>query len=412
MRAPARPNDEAAQVSEPDRWHLRRRARSRTLAACSGGFGAFRRRYCVCAFLERYRPQIPQHRYITWGYDPEFIRNYIEKFGQFDPFAIAQFFFEIEQPISIADIMPHSEFRKSRFYEEWVRPQHWIDAIAATLEKSATTYAAFSVIRHEKDEIVNDETRRRMKLIVPHMRRAVAIGKVIDLHRVEAAALADALDGLAAAMFLVDPVGRIVHANAAAHAMLDIGSVIRGSGGKLAAADPQADRTLHDIFHERGKWRCSRRREGYRHAALCSRDGERYVAHVLPLTAGARRKAGVAYSAVAAVFVRKAALELPHPLEAIASTFKLTPAEMRVLMMIVQFGSLQEVAPRARRFRGDGEDTFAANFRQNRHEPPSRPGQAGRRLYEPARLIATTAARRIRKIYIASSVRMTLCAPL
>ena len=78
---------------------------------------------------------------------------------------------------------------------------------------------------------------------------------------------------------------------------------------------------------------------------LYAHDRERYIAHVLPLTAGARRKARVAYSAVAAVFVRKAALELPHPLEAIASTFKLTPAEMRVLMMIVQFGSLQEVAP-------------------------------------------------------------------
>jgi DNA-binding CsgD family transcriptional regulator len=78
---------------------------------------------------------------------------------------------------------------------------------------------------------------------------------------------------------------------------------------------------------------------------LSARTGERYVAHVLPLTSGMRRQAGVAYAAVAAVFVRKAALELPHPIETIAATFKLTPAEMRVLMMIVQLGGLQEVAP-------------------------------------------------------------------
>jgi DNA-binding CsgD family transcriptional regulator len=69
------------------------------------------------------------------------------------------------------------------------------------------------------------------------------------------------------------------------------------------------------------------------------------VAHVLPLTSGARRKASVAYSAVAAVFVRKAALELPHPLETSANTFKLTPAEMRVLMMIVEVGGVPEAAP-------------------------------------------------------------------
>jgi DNA-binding CsgD family transcriptional regulator len=75
------------------------------------------------------------------------------------------------------------------------------------------------------------------------------------------------------------------------------------------------------------------------------RNGERHVAYVLPLTAGARKKAGVTYSAIAAVFIRKAAFELPHPLEAIASTFKLTPTEMRVLMMIVEVGGVPEVAP-------------------------------------------------------------------
>jgi DNA-binding CsgD family transcriptional regulator len=66
---------------------------------------------------------------------------------------------------------------------------------------------------------------------------------------------------------------------------------------------------------------------------------------VLPLTSGARRKAGATYSATAAVFVRKAAFEVPHPLKAIESAYKLTPAEMRVLMMIVQIGGVPEVAP-------------------------------------------------------------------
>src|SRR4029079_17189697 len=54
---------------------------------------------------------------------------------------------------------------------------------------------------------------------------------------------------------------------------------------------------------------------------------------------------GATYSAVAAVFVHKAELELPHPLETIANVFKLPSAEMRVLMMIVQLGGVREVAP-------------------------------------------------------------------
>jgi DNA-binding CsgD family transcriptional regulator/PAS domain-containing protein len=280
----------------------------------------------------------------TWGYDADYTRSYIQDYCKHDPFTVAQFFFELEQPVSLEDIVPHSEFRKSRFYREWVQPQHWIDAVAATLEKSATTYTAFSVIRDEHDGAVDDEVRRRMQLLVPHVRRTVMIGKVIDLHKVEAAALADTLDGLAAAMFLVDAPGRIVHANAAALAMVDSASVARVAGGKFVAADATVDRALHDIFMNAESGDAAVGTKGIA-VPLSSRDGERYVAHVLPLTSGVRRKASVAYSAVAAVFVRKAALELPHPLETIASTFKLTPAEMRVLMMIVQLGGVAEVAP-------------------------------------------------------------------
>jgi DNA-binding CsgD family transcriptional regulator len=77
---------------------------------------------------------------------------------------------------------------------------------------------------------------------------------------------------------------------------------------------------------------------------LKARDDERYIAHVLPLTSGARRKAGISYGAVAAIFVRRAALDLPSPPVAIAQVFKLTQAELRVLFSILAMGGAAEVA--------------------------------------------------------------------
>ena len=68
-----------------------------------------------------------------------------------------------------------------------------------------------------------------MRQIVPHIRRAVLIGRAIERKTAEAATLADTLDGLSAGMFLVDASGRIVHANASGHAMLD--------GARRAARD-------------------------------------------------------------------------------------------------------------------------------------------------------------------------------
>jgi len=62
------------------------------------------------------------------------------------------------------------------------------------------------------------------------------------------------------------------------------------------------------------------------------------------MASGERRRAGVAYAATAAVFVRKAAMESPSAPEVIARTYKLTPTELRVLLAIVDVGGVPEVA--------------------------------------------------------------------
>ena len=280
----------------------------------------------------------------TWGYDPEFIRRYPEKYVPLDPFTTGQLFFEIDQPISLSNIIPHAEFRETQFYKEMIRPRRWIDAIGVTLERSVTTYVAFSVIRSEHEGVADTEALRRIGLIAPHVRRAVVISKVIDLHKVEAAALMDTLDGLAAAMFLVDTSGHIVHANAAGGAMLSGSNVLHAVADKLVAIDPRADRALQDVFKAADAGDAEVGSKGIA-VTLGEDNGERWLAHVLPLTCGARRKASTSYSAVAAVFVRKAAFHVPHPLETLVNLYRLTPTEMRVVMAIVEIGGVPEVAP-------------------------------------------------------------------
>jgi DNA-binding CsgD family transcriptional regulator len=283
--------------------------------------------------------------HVVWGDDPHYTRLYNQTYSKINPTTVATFLqAQVGQVIALSDVIPIDEYLSSQFYKEWVQPQGYLDGIQATLEKSATSYAAVILPLHEKGGWVDEETRHRLRLLTPHFRRAVAIGKVIDLHKVEAAALADTLDGLKTAVFLVGANGRLVHTNTPGHVMLADGQVLRGTDGKLSAQDPRADRVLHEIFANAELGDAAAGRKGNT-LVLTTRGGERFLAHVLPLISGARREAGVVYSAVAAVFVCKAALELPHPLETISETFKLTPAEMRVLMMIVQLGGVPEVAP-------------------------------------------------------------------
>jgi hypothetical protein len=181
-----------------------------------------------------------------------------------------------------------------------------------------------------------------MRLIAPHLRRAVLIGRMFEFRAAEVATFADAFDGLGAGMYLVDADGRLIHANAAGNVILGAGDILYSVGGRLVAGDAEIDRTLREVFAAAGQGDAAVGIKGIA-VPLIGNDGERYVAHALPLTSGARRRAGVVYTAAAALFVRKASMSAAMP-EAIGRTFKLTPTELRVLLAIVEIGGIPEVA--------------------------------------------------------------------
>ena len=279
--------------------------------------------------------------YDDGGLDPHYRQLYVEEYAELDPFATGRLSAAIEEPVSAADLLPCEEFHKTRFYKEWARPQGLVDFVCAVLDRQATRAAMFGIFRHRRDGLADAETRRRMRLIVPHIRRAVAIGRIVECKNAEAAIFADALDGLTAGLFLVDTAGRIVHANASGRALLDARSVLRTSAGRLVANEAGATLALGELFAMAGTNAAPVGR-GIA-VALSARDGDHYVAHVLPLASETRRCVGGG-STAAAVFVHKAALKAAFPPEAVARLYGLTPGELRVLTAIVEVGGVPQTA--------------------------------------------------------------------
>ena len=277
------------------------------------------------------------------GATPDYMQLYVDTYARLDPSTMTMFFSEVGQVASVVDQMAYDEFVKSRFYQEWARPQGWVDCVQALLDKSATSFALVSFVRNKENGLVDDTMRRRTRLIVPHLRRAALVGRLIDLRTAEAATFADAADGLGAGMFLVDASARIVHANASGHVMLAQGSLLCVVDGKLVPNDASAEQALNEVYAMAERGDAAVGAKGIA-VPLMALDGERHVAHVLPLTSGARRRAGTSYAAAAAVFVQKAALDTPSPQGVIGKLYKLTPSELRVLLAIVQVGGVPEVA--------------------------------------------------------------------
>jgi hypothetical protein len=178
----------------------------------------------------------------TWGYDPDYLRLYMERYAPINPLIPSSWLASVGDVVSAADLMPYEEFQQTAMYREWGVPQGYIDAAQVMLEKTATATAVFQVIRHQRNGRVDDELRRRMTLLMPHFRRAILIGKVIDLHKVEAAAFADTLDGLAAGMFIVDGNARIVHANVPVAPCWQRVTCSRGWAGSCRHTTPRLSR--------------------------------------------------------------------------------------------------------------------------------------------------------------------------
>src|SRR5262245_53274182 len=117
------------------------------------------------------------------GMDPAYLQKYFEEFVRLNPLYPAAAFVEPGEVFTVGDVIPRDEFVQTRFYREWMVPQGMVDSLVANLEKGATSVAALAVIRGELDGIVDGRARRRLGLLVPHVRRASAIGKVIDFHK-------------------------------------------------------------------------------------------------------------------------------------------------------------------------------------------------------------------------------------
>ncbi|MGZ5830004.1 MAG: hypothetical protein ACXWJW_15870, partial [Xanthobacteraceae bacterium] len=146
-------------------------------------------------------------------------------YRQIYPALEGHFLGEIEHPVATSDLMPFDRLAQTEFYRRWAAPQGLVEFLSVVLDRSAISVGMFGVFRRAQDGFADDDSRRRLRLLAPHLRRAMLIIRMFNRTAAEAATLADTLDGLSAGLCLVDAGGDIVHTNAAAQAILDAGDI-------------------------------------------------------------------------------------------------------------------------------------------------------------------------------------------
>ena len=320
----------------PDQWPATLQTMANAFDACFAGFGWEDTR--VMAVGGSYgNQQLP-------GLEGETYRNrYKQTLVYSNPMRVPVLLTqEVDDVFTPGMLVPAEEYRASRYYREYVEPMGWGDGLSSILSKSDGVVHFLAFARRAVDPPFGDPDIELLKLLTPHVRRAYTIGNLIGRQQARVEELAQTFDGLVAAVFLVDPRGRVTYRNESATALLALGKPLAVINERLCqvggAMNVPFERVLHAaLYDDTGTAQGSVILEGSGEA--------RHLVHMLPLVARRARKFDAAQSAVA-IFVTKVGLEVGSPIKTIAHAFGLTPREMSIVVALVDTGNPAEVAAR------------------------------------------------------------------
>lgn len=281
------------------------------------------------------------HAFYTWGVAQAALDVFQSRYAVLNPLFPAATFFAPDQVVGEADIIPIEEFRQTRFYREWVAPQGMVDTIGFNLQRTAAGSAFFTVQFTARR--ADAEQRRKLGLLAPHISRAALFGRMIAQKDSQVQGLEQTLNGLSAAVFLVDRRGRLAFANRAAEALVVAGMAQRGAGGQLRFADGRLAREMDEIA---GSGPASLNRLPVL-ITLRHPNGSEWLAHMLPLSPDQRGGMDAEGSeTLTAIFLRPAELDPKPPLQVLAERFGLTGSEIRVLAAMASNSTAQAIADR------------------------------------------------------------------
>jgi DNA-binding CsgD family transcriptional regulator/PAS domain-containing protein len=231
--------------------------------------------------------------------------------------------------------VPEEEFVKSRFYREFAGPLGLRDSIGLVCLRSGPRIAFVVANRSVTRPLYTEADGDLLKLLAPHICRAMTVSDAFDLRTIKTDALEAALDGLAAGVFLIDSQGRIIHQNRAAERMAQQGDVVTVREQRLWPVNAISRAELTAALSQGAEPGIPATAD-VPTIALQSTDATRagMIATLLPLEAASRPYASDPNKARWAVFVQDPHIMLPMPGEAFGKLYNLTPAELRVALAL------------------------------------------------------------------------------
>ncbi|MFY9956118.1 helix-turn-helix transcriptional regulator [Bradyrhizobium sp.] len=316
---------------DPDRWPP-------TLAAICQSIG------CGSGFILLVDLEQSHHKFAySWGLSPDWKERYFAYSDQLTGFyslAFSRQYGPDGEPLIMSRFIDLTGLNGKRIYEDLRRTLSITDVMQTVVLREARRIAILTASRHQNDGTLIDQDAATMRLLAPHVRRAVKIIDILDANKIEADTLEATLDTFIAGVLIVGERGRILHANDAARRMLSAREPIVAIDGTLSARNAAANEELSAAI------RLARDNEaqiGSSGLGVPLRCDEPSVAHVLPLARGNVRTR-LMPQATAAVFITRAERESSADIRALVRIFDLTAAEIPLLEQLTRNATLADAA--------------------------------------------------------------------
>jgi DNA-binding CsgD family transcriptional regulator len=232
------------------------------------------------------------------------------------------------------------DFQRSRFRDEWQRPQRFLDFIMAPLAPGPSLVGGLVVARPRRANGYGGRELDALRPLRPHLSRAVQVRRRLDGAAGVARDALAALDRIHQAVLLVDAGATVMHANPTAEAALESADGLRAARSVLGCDHADDTARLRRLVGEAsaapvpgpGGTLAVRRRSGRRPLSVL----------VAPLRGG--RPAPTGPPATAIVLVADPEAVAPAPGAPLRELYGLTAAEARVAAALLDHDRLDDVA--------------------------------------------------------------------
>lgn len=281
----------------------------------------------------------------TFNTDPTFQHSYTAHYGKVNIFLIrGQSLLKPGKVWFSDELCSDAESHRTEFFNDWVLPQGHGHGLLGVVFNDGSLVGNVGAIRDRGRKHFEAEDRQLLRILMPHLQRAVELQRRINQLEKLQAGTAEALDHWTMAVFLVDESGRVLLANRSAEERLKNHDGLILEHGTLRGSTSNETVDLHTAIRESSRPKlldgiCQRT------LSVCRASGKR----PLSIFVAPSRRRELFFDAKGAAFVFVSdpdRVDAPYS-DVLQYLYGLTPAEANVAALLAEGKDVREIADEA-----------------------------------------------------------------